>query len=118
MAEKQQIADIHKQLREDMIAFGRVIMPNMFTVKSPKFHYEMADAFMNDDIRKINVVAPRGHAKSSIGACVYPLWHLFYEPGKKLIVLSSKTQGDAIELLQSIKDTIEYSMPLRKLFGY
>ena len=118
MAEKQQIADIHKQLREDMIAFGRVIMPNMFTVKSPKFHYEMADAFMNDDIRKINVVAPRGHAKSSIGACVYPLWHLFYEPGKKLIVLSSKTQGHAIELLQSIKDTIEYSMPLRKLFGY
>ena len=101
-----------------MIAFGRVCLPSMCTQKSPKFHYELADIFTNKENKKINIIAPRGHAKSSIGACMFPLHHLFFDEGKKVIVLSSKTQGHAIDQLQTIKDALDYSMPLRKIFGY
>ncbi len=109
---------ILRKLKKDMITFGKVCLPGMFTSKSPEFHYELADMFKNEEIKKMCVIAPRGHAKSSIGACVFPLHHLFFSTGQKVIVLSSKTQGHAIDQLQTIKDALDHSMPLRSLFGY
>ena len=109
---------ILRQLKNDMIGFGRVCLPGMFTSESPDFHYELGKIFLDESIRKMCVIAPRGHAKSSIGACVFPLHHLFFSKGQKVIVLSSKTQGHAIDQLQTIKDALDHSMPLRSLFGY
>ena len=109
---------ILRQLKYDMIGFGRVCLPGMFTSESPDFHYELGKIFLDESIRKMCVIAPRGHAKSSIGACVFPLHHLFFSKGQKVIVLSSKTQGHAIDQLQTIKDALDHSMPLRSLFGY
>ena len=52
--------------------------------------------------KQINIIAPRGHAKSSIVGGVFPLWHLMYDKGPKLIVLVSRTQDHAIKLLGTI----------------
>jgi len=101
-----------------MLAFGRVCLPNMFSQASPEFHQDIVNLFLDKSIKKLNIIAPRGHAKSSIGAGVFPLYHLLCDPGNKVIVLSSKTQGHSIDQLQTIKDTLEYSMPLRAIFGY
>ena len=38
----------------------------MFSAPSPKFHYEIAKELMDDEIKQVNIIAPRGHAKSSI----------------------------------------------------
>lgn len=101
-----------------MLKFGKVCLPNMFSQESPKFHKEITALFHDKTIKKINIIAPRGHAKSSIGAGVFPLFHILCEPGQKVIVLSSKTQGHSVDQLQTIKDTLEYSMPLRAIYGY
>ena len=45
-----------------MILFGKVTVPNMFSSESPQFHYTIADALMDDDIKQVNIIAPRGHA--------------------------------------------------------
>ena len=98
--------------------FGKVIMPNMFSVASPDFHYKIADALLEEDNKQINIIAPRGHAKSSIVGGVYPLYHIMNHSGAKLIVLVSRTQDHAIKLLGTIKDTIEYSTTFRQIYGY
>ena len=98
--------------------FGKIIMPNMFSASSPDFHYQIADSLMDNKQKQVNIIAPRGHAKSSIVGGVYPLYHIMNDSGAKLIVLVSRTQDHAIKLLGTIKDTIEYSQSFRQIYGY
>lgn len=109
---------IKEKLKKNMIMFGKVIMPNMFSAPSPEFHYTIANTLIDDSNKQINIIAPRGHAKSSIVGGVYPLYHIMNHSGAKLIVLVSRTQDHAIKLLGTIKDTIEYSESFRQIYGY
>ena len=54
------------KLRDNMILFGKIVMPNMFTAPSPDFHYQVAKVLSNKHEKQVNIIAPRGHAKSSI----------------------------------------------------
>lgn len=101
-----------------MILFGKVVMPNMFSAPSPDFHYTIAEDLMVKDKKQINIIAPRGHAKSSIVGGVFPLYHIVFDKGPKLIVLVSRTQDHAVKLLGTIKDIFDYSNEFRQLFGY
>ena len=109
---------IHNKLKNNMIMFGKVIMSNMFSAASPDFHYKIAKAITDNNNKQVNIIAPRGHAKSSIVGGVYPLFHIINDSGAKLIVLVSRTQDHAIKLLGTIKDTIEYSESFRQIYGY
>jgi len=106
------------KLRQDMVLFGKIAMPQMFSVPSPQFHYEIAKDLLKKDKKQINIIAPRGHAKSSIVGGVLPMYHLMFDEGKKLIVLVSRTQDHAVKLLGTIKDCLDYSQQFRQLFGY
>ena len=99
-----------------MILFGKVVIPNMFSSESPNFHYDMAKHLMDKELKQVNIIAPRGHAKSSIVGGVFPLWHAMFDKGPKLIVLISRTQDHAIKLLGTIKDVLDYSQNFRQLF--
>ena len=101
-----------------MILFGKVVMPNMFSAESPAFHYNIAETLVDKSDKQINIIAPRGHAKSSIVGGVYPLYHLMFDKGPKLIVLVSRTQDHAVKLLGTIKDVLDFSPQFRQLFGY
>ena len=101
-----------------MILFGKVSMPNMFSVPSPEFHYQIAETLKNKENKQVNIIAPRGHAKSSIVGGVFPLYHIMFDKGPKLIVLVSRTQDHAVKLLGTIKDVLDYSATFRQMFGY
>ena len=105
------------KMQQDMLLFGRMVMPNMFSEESPRFHYDITEELHKDE-KQINIIAPRGHAKSSIVAGVYPLFHLMFDKGPKVIVLVSRTQGHATKLLGTIKDVLDYSKEFRHFFGY
>ncbi len=110
--------EILSKLKQNMILFGKVVMPNMFSAPSPDFHYTIAEDLMVKDKKQINIIAPRGHAKSSIVGGVFPLYHIVFDKGPKLIVLVSRTQDHAVKLLGTIKDIFDYSNEFRQLFGY
>ena len=117
----QQTAEKNKaleKLKDNMILFGKVVVPNMFSSESPEFHYDVTKHLMNKSLKQINIIAPRGHAKSSIVGGIFPLWHIMFEKGPKLIVLISRTQDHAVKLLGTIKDILDYSTNFRQLFGY
>lgn len=115
MNERQEIL---LQLRDDMLAFGKVVMPRTFFLESPQFHKEIAVMLHDKRKRFLNIIAPRGTAKSSLIAGVFPLHHLMFDEGVKVVVISSRTQYHSILLLQYIKDVLEYSTEFRQLFGY
>lgn len=109
---------ILSKMKTDMLLFGRMIMPNMFSQESPQFHYDVTKHLLNNDEKQINIIAPRGHAKSSVVAGVFPLFHLMFDPDVKVIVLVSRTQSHATKLLGTIKDVLDYSKEFRYFFGY
>lgn len=120
-----------------VILFLRTCIPGMAKVPSPDFHYEIEKRLMNLDVSGFNIVAPRGHAKSSLVAISFVLWHIFlqdlyeyltgrtekYERRHKYVVIVSKTYKEAAKRLNSIKlilgdhSTGKYSKPFRALFG-
>ena len=110
--------NIITKMQKDMLLFGRMIMPNMFSSESPSFHYDISDTLLKENEKQINIIAPRGHAKSSVVAGVYPLFHLMFDKGIKVIVLVSRTQSHATKLLGTIKDVLNYSEEFRYFFGY
>jgi hypothetical protein len=112
------LSDIRARLNGNLLLFGKYCLPNMFSVPSAPFHVELCNVFQNLASPKINVIAPRGHSKSSLGAAVLPLWHIVTDPQPKLILLVSKTEGHAKRLLQTIKDVLDYSQPFRQIYGY
>ena len=106
------------EMQQDMLLFGRMCMPMMFSENSPNFHYDITKYLLSEKHTQLNIIAPRGHAKSSIVAGVYPLFHLMFDPGIKVIVLVSRTQQHAVKLLGTIKDILNYSQEFRYFFGY
>ena len=110
--------DIILAMQQDMLLFGRMVMPNMFSSESPAFHYDLTKHLLNHEEKQINIIAPRGHAKSSVAAGIYPLFHLMFDKGVKVIVLVSRTQSHATKLLGTLKDVLDYSPEFRHFFGY
>jgi predicted phage terminase large subunit-like protein len=90
----------------------------MFQVPSAPFHHELSRLCIDPDITKLSIIAPRGHAKSSVVGCLAVIHHLMYQPGPHLVVLVSKTVGHAVKLLDTIKNILDYSRNFRTVFGY
>lgn len=110
--------EIRLGLKKDLILFGKVVMPQSFCKESPPFHYELAELYHDKNEKLVNIIAPRHHAKSTVLAEAAPLHHLMYDPGKKVIMIVSKTLGHSQDRLQAIKDILEFGNEFRELFGY
>jgi len=113
-----QAEELHNKLRNNMLLFGRVVMPNMFTQASPPFHHELTAILQDEKNKFVNIQAPRGSAKTSIIGGLFPLHHMMYHKGPKVILLASKTQSHASLMLRTICDVLDYSLPFRQIYGY
>lgn len=117
-AKEQLVLEARKKLEHNILLFSKFTSPGTHVVKSPSFHYELAEIYENPRYNRVNIIAPRGHAKSSLAKAM-ALHHLEYGPTKiKFILLVSKTQDHAIRLLNDIKSMIEYSPGYREVYGY
>jgi len=106
------------RLAKDELLLGKVAIPEMFTEPSADFHREVADLLIDPELKKLLIVAPRKHAKSSLVGCVHALHHIMYDEGPKVVVLVSRTLPHAKRLLGTIKDVLDYGVEFRKIFGY
>ena len=49
----------------DIIAFGKLFLPDDFLrSETPAFHYEVADALDDQEIKQLAIILPRGHGKT------------------------------------------------------
>jgi len=104
--------------------FGRIVMPKWAKKPSPSFHYEIDDRLKDPTIDRLNIIAPRGFAKTSVVGVFFPLWHIFVEhlhrdqPRRpSFVVIASKSRYHAVNIISSIKEVLEDSPYFRSLFG-
>jgi predicted phage terminase large subunit-like protein len=121
MTSKEQIIE---RCASSVVEFGRIVMPKWAKKPSPAFHYEIDKQLLNAKIDRLNIIAPRGFAKTSVVGVFYPLWHIFVEhihrqqPKRPaFVVISSKSRYHAVNIISSIKEVLEDSPHFRSLFG-
>ena len=102
---------------KDMIAFGKLFLPDDFMrSETPFFHYEVADAVSDLDIRQLGVILPRGHGKTVLTKCnimqsfCFSKDPLFYG----WVAASSKI---SVPNLDYIKYHFEFNDKIRYYFG-
>lgn len=104
----------------DLDKFNRTFLPKTFTKpKTPLFHRIMYRDLMDQSIKRLGFVAPRGHAKSTICSIGFPLHETVYcEQGRdKLIMLISEVQEQAANFIGIIKWNLENNRLIRYYFG-
>ena len=56
--------------KNDLVAFGKLFLPDDFMrSETPFFHYEVADLLNDLDKRQLAVILPRGHGKTVLTKC-------------------------------------------------
>ncbi len=117
--------DVFRRCIEDPLFMGKATMPRIFNETSPVFHKEIRDHLIDEDIRLLNILAPRGHAKTTVAAILRIIDHLFCEdlrlgkrPEPHVILLTSASRGHSINTLTTVKNVLEFNPHFRSLFGY
>lgn len=120
MTEEKRLSHII-EMGASMKAFAHRCFPQTLRVKSPSFHDELYRDFADESLGKILVVAPRGHAKTSISAEILPIHRVLYSAvmgrASEFVVLVSKTRNHTASLLGTIKDHLNNNEYLLKYFG-
>lgn len=102
--------------RENIHLFGWFIARPYFPLETPPFHKEILDLISDKNNRRIGVIAPRGHAKSTTVDMTYPLWAGCFEQ-EEFIVIISDTYTQAAEFINALKDEFENNPKIKWLFG-
>lgn len=102
--------------RENIHLFGWFVARPYFPLETPPFHKEILDLISNKDNRRVGVIAPRGHAKSTTVDMTYPLWAGCFEQ-EEFIVIISDTYTQAAEFINALKDEFENNPKIKWLFG-
>jgi len=108
------------KFKNNFLLFCKIIAPKMFYRGFSQAHFEIEKKILSKDLNRLNLILPRGLAKTTLLAELYPLYHIFVEDStnRKFVVIVSKTRDHAINCLTAIKDILDYSMEFRTLFGY
>ena len=107
-------AELVRLVSEDIVEFSRLVCDDVVTGEIPDFHYELYDLVVSEE--KVAVAAPRGFAKSTLIAKVYPFWLALSKRRRDIVIISS-SEGLAVEHLRYIKTSVESSEVVKQVWG-
>jgi hypothetical protein len=112
----------NKQIRqrlayESPLWFGLLYLNRHFTDRFAPFHLEMFHIVADEQYQFVVVMAFRGSGKSTVMNMATVLWSILGKPGKKFVVIVSKTQEQAKNHFANIKEELENNILLREDFG-
>ncbi len=96
--------EIYNEMEKDISAFAKVVCKDLVKDEMPLFHYEIYDLIRDEEL--LALAAPRGFAKSSIVAKIYPLWLVLFKKRIDICIVSA-SEGLAVEHLRYIKMSLE-----------
>ncbi len=101
----------------DPLIFARHFFQEHTGVKTPPSHQEsfMESVDMGNTGQKVNIVAPRGSAKTTFMSVIYPIYRIYFKdcfammdmPTTHFIILISRSESVAISNVYDIKRKIE-----------
>lgn len=112
---------IQGQVADSTLKFGKALMPGSFPLNPCSMHYEWDRALEDPSLLRLNIEAPRKHAKTTIIARTYPLKTLLTSIAlgkREYILLIGKTQKSvAAKSLHQIKFALTYNERIREVYG-
>ena len=106
--------------------FANHFLAHYITCDFAPHHISMFDSLQRGDTgKKINILSPRGSAKSTCMARVYPLHRICYKhydelmgyPPDTYILILSKSHRMAVDHVKAIKFELEINEKIRRAFG-
>jgi len=103
----------------DLIAFGKLFLPGDFgKSESPLFHYEIADALIDNTIRSLALILPRGSGKTQLFKTFLMHKILFKDPNELMFMAwVSDNHRKSVLNLQYIKQHFQENEMIRYYFG-
>ena len=98
----QQISNLFAIMQYSPTTFGKYFFPHMFTHPFASFHKHLVKFFLKSKKPIAIAKLPRGFSKTTIVSFLLAIWLAFIF-GAKYILLISKTQDKADEMLDDIK---------------
>lgn len=114
MTKLSDVQELALSLKDNLPKFAKVICPNLITGKIPEFHKEIYNLCINNE--RLVLAAPRGFAKSTIVARIYPLYLSLFCRRKDICIISA-SESLAIEHLRYIKTEIEANPFINAVWG-
>lgn len=101
-------------MESDITHFAEIVCDDVVTTKIPEFHKDIYNLAVEKP--RIALAAPRGFAKSTIIAKIYPLW-LAITKKKKDICIISASETLAVDHMRYIKQAIEANPWIQSIWG-
>ena len=116
-AERQQVI---KRSYLDIDYFAHYFLKDTVYDETPWFHKEIYNYLERDDIKKLAIICPRGHAKSTLSAKIYVLHRVLFAnyTDTRFIIMVSESLDQSINLMKDVKDELEFNATLREFFGH
>ncbi len=121
---KEEREELLRRMYVDIFFFAQFILGDKsqpmnyhIRAKSPDFHKEIVNNLIKLEVgQKMAVVAPRGHAKSTLINLVYPLHRIMFDE-EKFILLISESETQSKYYLEALGNEIEHNEKLQYFFG-
>ena len=121
---KNNVSESEEALRlahKDLIAFGKLLLPDDFLrSETPFFHYEVADAIDDPNVKQTAIIIPRGHGKTVLTKASIIKDFVFCSKDKKDFLFYawvSATQKLSVGNMDYIKHHLEFNDRIRYFFG-
>ena len=104
--------------KKDIVTFGQMFLPEDFMKSAPApYQYQLSDILLGDD-KRVCIILPRGHAKSTLAKTAL-LYQLYFAPPEKkqFIAWVSEEQSQAIDHIKYIQNHIDVNPALQYYFG-
>jgi len=118
LAKEEQLLELG---RTNLIAYGKLFLPGDFKkTKTPFFHYEIADAYLDELIRQLAVIIARGHGKTVLTKAFLLHKITYYNPKEgppPLMAWIADTIDKVYNNMDYIDKQIRFNSRIRRYFG-
>jgi len=101
--------------KNSILEFAQFFFPHLLYRQTPEFHREIYDLLPQH--RYLAIAAPRGHAKTTIGLIVYPIWFALFKRLGNISIYSASEDFVLREITGRIKKEFEANEKLKFFFG-
>lgn len=108
-------ADIARA-KKDCIFFGEYYFPHLTPKKTGQFHKNLIKIAEEPENDRLDILAPRGHAKSTWLSIIYPIWKIALNRDINIIIVSDIADQAEI-FLRAIKEELELNIKLIEHYG-
>ena len=121
MSELSTLLEEYKKIESKLIEKARerfdVFLKYVFRFPLSPMHREWIDAVCNQENTRVQIMAPRCSAKSTVMAIAYPLWRIGRNPNEKIKIICATTDK-AKEVVEAISSYILQDKLYHKVFPH